>query len=230
LPVRHVIGVGLGWPGEPTVIVVVEGEIFREHKGVSMFYNGRIVHEGGFLMPDGTFQDEHPPVVFSLRHAERMSPAASYPQMIARVKEIASPLDEPTVALEGTSVGYSAVELFQRAGLHPYAIMVTGGDAVGGEGGFLHVPRKEIVSATQALLQTDRVRIGRDVPLAGELLRELQTFRMEPPGVSVQGSGGQQERLALTLAMALWVAKDRIHAPLNYPVIIHRRRRWRSRG
>jgi hypothetical protein len=76
------------------------------------------------------------------------------------------------------------------------------------EGGCTHVPKKELVSAVQALLQTRWLEVATGLPLAEALSREIASFR-----AAVKLSGGEEDMswrqrehddLVLAVALAAW--------------------------
>jgi hypothetical protein len=69
------------------------------------------------------------------------------------------------------------------------AVLIIAGHAVTrGEDGCTHVPKKELVSAVQALLQSRRLKVAIVLPLAEALSREMASFR-----ATVKLSGGEEE-------------------------------------
>jgi hypothetical protein len=227
---RHVIGVGLGMVSEPTAIIVVEGQVFPRFQGRPIFINGRIAHQKGFMTPEG-FVEEHPPIVFSVRHAERMGPGISYPAIVERVQDLAGKLEEPALALDATAVGWATVALFEKTGLRPTPILVTAGDAVTADRGYLKIPKKDLVSTAQTLLQGERLKIAREISLADLMLRELRGFRMTVPlGGDDRPAWreGPHDDLVLALSVGLWIAVDTIRVPPPMPVVLRMGRRYRG--
>jgi hypothetical protein len=56
-------------------------------------------------------------------------------------------------------------------------VVISAGHAVTrGEDGCTHVPKKELVSAVQALLQIRRLKVSAGLPLAEALSREMASF------------------------------------------------------
>jgi hypothetical protein len=101
---------------------------------------------------------------------------------------------------------------------------VVGGEAVVQEGTLYKVPKRELVSTAQILLQTSRLRIARGLSLSKLLARELSTFRMtrvllgqkdDPPAVWREGSA---DDLVLGLSIALWIANRHSGIPHGYCV------------
>jgi hypothetical protein len=94
-------------------------------------------------------------------------------------------------------------------------VLITSGATVStDEAGYTHVPKRDLVGATQVLLQNKQVRIGPSLPEAQTLTSELQTFQTK---ISVQTAHesfgawreGQHDDLVLALALALWFATTR---------------------
>jgi hypothetical protein len=117
--------------------------------------------------------------------------------------------------------GKGVVDLFAQArtsdrlrfaGVELAAITITGGTAVTEDGEGFRVPKRDLASAVQALLQEERVKVAPALPLARTLLDELVGFRVKidrATGHDSYGAGedwrsAPHDDLVLALAMALW--------------------------
>jgi hypothetical protein len=80
-----------------------------------------------------------------------------------------------------------------------------------GRGG-VHVPKKDLVSVMQVLLQTHRLRVTASLPLARVLVQELQTFKVKITDAGNETFGAWRERdhddLVLAVSLALWLAEN----------------------
>jgi hypothetical protein len=89
----------------------------------------------------------------------------------------------PTVHLvvNYTGVGRPVADMLLAAELDRTLTLVTitGGDAVTrGDNGEVRVPKRDLASPVQVLLQSDRLRIGQELPHARTLTDELVNFRV----------------------------------------------------
>ena len=123
---------------------------------------------------------------YDLRHLQRFPLHTDYPAIVDAVAALLGrePLGgaDVTLALDFTGVGRPIFDLFAKARLRGTLVPVTihGGDAASRDGRGWRVPKRELISATQVLLQTGRLRIagagrGRHAgPGAGRLPRQDQ--------------------------------------------------------
>ncbi len=156
-----------------------------------------------------------PEATYLCRHLERFKLGTSYPNQVARVRELCrrEPLlsNRPQLAVDQTGVGSAVVDIFKQAKLHAELrpILIHGGDHAVCENGTWRVPKRELVGCTQVALQTGRLKIAAELPEVSILTQELQNFQ-----VSISESGfdsyearvGKHDDLVLSLSMALWLA------------------------
>ena len=91
-------------------------------------------------------------------------------------------------------------------------VSITGGQAVTvAEDRSLHVPKKELVTCLQVVLQSHRLRIARGLHEAALLVRELQQFQVKITAAAHETFGvwreGQHDDLVLAVALACWWAE-----------------------
>ena len=125
---------------------------------------------------------------------------------------------EITLVVDATGVGAAVVDLLRQADLAPVPIVIHGGDAVGrdGHGGY-RVPKRDLVSVLQVLLQGRRLRVAEGLPEAAILTRELAAFRVKitASGHDSYGAGGgdlewrerPHDDIVLATALAAWYAR-----------------------
>ena len=158
-----------------------------------------------------------------VRHLERFELGTPYTAVVERVRGFSRtpPLsDKPTVLLvDKTGVGAAVLDAFSHTGINPTAITIHGGSAVSRDPqrpGF-RVPKRDLVTVVQILLQTRRLRVAEGLPEAETLRRELLNFRMKIDPRTAHDSyehwrEGDHDDLVLAVAMACWC------------------REWRNRG
>ncbi len=213
----NILSVDLGMGPDPTSLVVLEGRTWEYIETRQIEESQSTTFQPVFRTPEGTESYECPPPVFHLRHVERVSPGASYAELVERVRSIHNGLWEPMLVIDATGVGKAAVELFRRAGMSPWVVTITAGGDATEERMNARVPKRDVISTAQVLLQTERLKIARDLPNAQLLLRELQSFRMnvdlKKASDSLAWREGANDDLVLALAVGLWIGERRPGIP-----------------
>lgn len=153
---------------------------------------------------------------YALRHLYRWPLKTPYPQIIADVAELVArpPLNKPILAIDKTGVGAAVVDQFRqakiRARLTP--VLITAGHAVHFCEGEWHVPKKELVSAVQVILQARRIQFA-PLPQRELLVKELLAFRVKVSTAGNESFEAWRERdhddLVLAVAMAVWIGEGR---------------------
>ena len=154
-------------------------------------------------------QGEGRPAEYRVRHLERPPRGSSYPRVAARAREL---LEHPelrgaSLVVDATGVGRPVVDLLREHALDPVAVTITAGDAPGGSGSDLRVPKRDLVATLQVLLATGRLRVAASLPLARTLERELLAFRarVTPAGHDAYETGeAEHDDLVLAVALACW--------------------------
>lgn len=150
----------------------------------------------------------------AVRHLERFGLGTAYTAVCDRLALLfrEAPLADSTLALDLTAVGRPVLDLFRKARLRASlkAVTVSGGHKarLDPAGGWL-VPKKELVSTLQVLLQSRRLAVAGTLPEAQTLVCELENFRMREPKVFAedgveQWRDGPQDDLVLAVAIAAW--------------------------
>jgi hypothetical protein len=158
----------------------------------------------------------HPPLY--LRHLERFELGTKYTEIVGSVKRLL--LREPirrrlrhtALLVDKTGVGAAVVDSFWQAGVQPLSITIHGGSAVTPEplpGHGFRVPKRDLVSATQTLLQNERLKIAESLELAPTLKKELLNFRVKVDPKTAHDSyehwrEGDHDDLVLATALACW--------------------------
>jgi hypothetical protein len=126
------------------------------------------------------------------------------------------------LVIDATGVGAPVVDMVRRAdlgGIYVTAVTITGGNAVHRDGHrAASVPKRDLVSTLQVLLQSGRLKIAEGLPLARLLSVELLNFRatISLAGHDAYGAGaeaawreaGTNDDLVLAVALACWVAES----------------------
>ncbi len=149
----------------------------------------------------------------SLRHLERFELGTPYPRIVERVASmLATPplFERPTALLvDQTGVGQGVVDQLVQAGLSPIPISIHGGDRVSLQDPGYRVPKRDLFSAAQVLMQNGRLKIARSLPEAETLRQELMNFRVRIDSRTAHDSyshyrEGDHDDLVLATAMACW--------------------------
>jgi len=193
MPASYVMGLDLGPPGEPTGFAVLE----------------RPAAEAARSEPE-----------YHLRHLERFPPATSYPAIVESVARRAGtpPLRGSPLVVDRTAVGKAIIDRLRRSNLAVKLVVIGAGQAVlPADGGGLLVPKKDLVTGLQLLLQSRRLKVAPGLPEAEMLANELSGFRLRyvPIGDSdlAEWRVGRHDDLVFAVALACWYA-DR-HRPLG---------------
>jgi hypothetical protein len=117
-----------------------------------------------------------PEPVYEVRHLEHPPLRTPYTEVARRVGLL---LDTPPLrhnaelAVDSTGVGAAVVDILRDAGLSFKAVVITGGERESKDGSVYRIPKKDLVSAAQVLLQNRRLRISAALPEAKPLTEEL---------------------------------------------------------
>jgi len=156
---------------------------------------------------------ENPGSVFRCRFLKRFSLLTRYPTIVREVIQLCEtePLrsSDTHLVLDGTGVGRAVCDLFFRADIRATirAINIHGGNEVTNDGQWSNVPKRELVSVTQACLQSGRLQFAEKLPDLEILKSELQNFQVsisESGFDSYNARSGKHDDMVLALALALW--------------------------
>lgn len=148
--------------------------------------------------------------VYHVRHIERFRLGTLYRDIVAQVGEEMLLLPgRSQLVVDATGVGQGVIDLLEQAHLAPIAVTITAGDAVAGGGRSWRVPKRDLVSVLQVLLQSGRLKIAAELPEADMLVREFLSFRVKiSPRTAHDSYGawreGEHDDLVLAVALACW--------------------------
>jgi hypothetical protein len=178
----YFVGLDLGPPGEFTAVGVVErsGEVSA-------------------------------PPAYALRHLQRFPAGCAFTEVVPAVANLMGALPQAPLVVDFTAVGRPPVEALWTAlpGRRVVPVVVTNGLATADASGEHHVPKRELVSCLQLLLQGRRLRVARSLPEATTLADELATFRVKAPaGASATDWRDRpHDDLILAVVLACWWAE-----------------------
>ncbi len=128
------------------------------------------------------------------------------------------PVGETHVAqrliVDATGVGRPVVDRLRRERL-PGTLLdvtITGGDTATHQGSSWRVPKRELVSVAQVLLQSGRLKIAEALPDTAVLTRERLNFQVKINDLAHDSYGawreGTHDDLVLAVALACWAAEQ----------------------
>jgi len=133
-----------------------------------------------------------------------------YPEVISRVITIFNRSSKQiTLVVDQTGVGAPVVDSFRQAGLKPTGIAIHGGDKVTNEGSTYRVPKRDLMSGLQVLLQNGRLKVSKKLALAEVLVQEILNMRLKIDPLTAHDSysawrEAEHDDLVLATAMACW--------------------------
>lgn len=228
-PARHFayfVGLDLGQAADYTALAIIEEPLWVGGSWVSPAPMTRTQYT--LLREENRKKGRPPRPPLEVRHLERFELGTPYTRIVDRVNDIAhtSPLAElPSVLLvDKTGVGAAVLDTFEHSGIRPTAITIHGGSAVTCDPqrrGY-RVPKRDLVSAVQVLLQSRRLKIATGLPEASTLKKELLNFRVKVDPATAHDSyehwrQGDHDDLVLATAMACWFREARnVRAETRY--------------
>jgi len=111
--------------------------------------------------------------------------------------------------VDATGVGRPVIDLLRGAGLRPIPVNITGGYAVTYEHGYRNIPKRDLVSNLQVLLQSGQLKFAKDIHQMKTLIDELLAFQVKisTDGRDTYGNDWRQnphDDMVLALALACW--------------------------
>jgi hypothetical protein len=197
------VGLDLGQSQDYTAICVTE----RIQPRVDWLWDG--------LVPT-------PPAVYHCRHLERLPLGTSYPDIAAHIRAmlLRPPLceRETYMAIDATGVGRPVVDWFRRARLRVslYGVTIHGGDTTTKETAMdWHVPKRDLIAATQVLLQAQRLKFASALPETATLVKELLDYRVKIDPATAHDSynarEGVHDDLVLALALSVFIGEKLVY-------------------
>ena len=205
---RFVMGFDVGQANDYSAVVIVHS------------YRSRRVNErDAFAKP---VEERHHDLV----HAERFR-EIPYPEQIRRVAERFGEVEQhakidyrhatASLVVDATGVGKPILDALREAGLRPRGVIITGGETASRGDGIDRVPKRVLATTMQVALQSGRLRIAQELPVADLLEKELRGFRVK---ITLTGHvkfgndvGAWRESdhddLVLATALAVWTLENR---------------------
>ncbi len=156
---------------------------------------------------------------YGVRYLKRWTLGTGYTAIVSDLAGLVAkePLKGSALVVDETGVGKAVVDLLRAANLpvHLHPVLITAGHEVSlAESGSLHVPKKELVSTLQVLLQAHRLKVAA-LPERETLVKELLSFKVKISTAGNEIFESWRERdhddLVLATALAAWYAEK--HPP-----------------
>ena len=205
---QYILGVDLGQAHDFTALAIIE----------------RGVRPTGRVKTHSTrYGSHHYPQeyesTYQVRHLERLPRSTPYPQQVERVSSLVERVrnttgSAPRMAVDQTGVGRPVVDMLRAAGhKHLTAVSIHGGDQSTRDGSDHKVPKRELVSILQVLLQTDRLQVAASLPEAETLTREMLAFKVTLSATGHDSYGNDwrenaHDDLVLAVALAAWLGQS----------------------
>ena len=216
----YFIGCDLGQASDFTALVVLEaryvdtGRTETSIPGPVWYDRGRKI--GGYVDVSRVYENH-----YAVRHLERLAKGTPYPKQVALLKGLFDNLEAttrkaPTLVVDATGVGRPVLDMIRAIGLYPTAVTITAGDKVSQEDYYTYrVPKRDLVSVAQILLQSDRLKIAKALPDAQTLVDELLAFKVNINARGHDSYGNDvgswrenpHDDLVLATSLAAWFAE-----------------------
>ncbi len=156
-----------------------------------------------------------------LRNLHRVPLGTSYPEVAARVCRVTTHAElrgRCRLAVDATGVGRPVVEMIQgmNPGCRMQPVLITGGARETMTGGYHHVPKRDLITRLQILLQQGRLQIAARMKDAAELANEMAEMRVtKTPSGNEQFAAreGAHDDLVLAVALACWACEKEYPRP-----------------
>ncbi len=162
------------------------------------------------------------PSTYDAVQIERLPLKTRYTTVVDTIKEGIEllmrerPIPDVTLAIDYTGVGVAVLDIFIKAdlGIPIVPISIHGGFTVVHEDGVWRVPKADLVSILDVMIQNGRLKLSADSPNVADLRKELQSFRKTFTKLG-HATFGADERwreaphddLVLAAAIACWAAE-----------------------
>ena len=204
-PIIYIAGVDLGQARDFSAIVIDEVSLSTRQRH----------NQGDQTAVFGPVQTLHH---HALRHVERIPLGTSYPDVIARVREVFTRLPpmprHPKLIVDATGCGRPVVDEMRLAGLSPIGATITGGSGWSEDGRTksCRVAKALLASTIAVALETRRLTVPADGPHRDTLRRELANFRVKfNPNANETFEAWREadhDDLVLAAALAVWCGEQ----------------------
>ena len=148
---------------------------------------------------------------FSVRQLKRIPLGTKYTDVAETVQRLLQRITKKydcTLVVDATGVGQPVVEMFYamppRATMVP--VVITGAGSESKVRDEWRVPKQDLISGLQIMLETEQLSIAQDLTFAPALLEELVEMQ-SVNGRSAEAGAGEHDDLVIAVALATWRAR-----------------------
>lgn len=179
---RYILGVDLGQTYDYTVLSILDAK-FNE--------NGKLSYD----------------LVFLKKFALKQSYLAVVEE-IERIVEFYKIVKEYALVIDYTGVGHPVFDIFVTKGLNPMGVTITAGLKSNQQAyNKITVPKKDLVTYLQIVLQNRRLRISKHLSLLNDFKQELLNFKFKVGAsmkMSFGGTQGYHDDIVISVGLAVW--------------------------
>ena len=155
-------------------------------------------------------------IAYHLRHIERPPRGTEYPAIADRIMQIAisdtMKDHEKAIVLDYTGVGRPVYDMMIEKGFEYCltGISITGGNDANYNKGVYNVPKRDLITNLQVMLQEGSLKIAKGIKEGDALVDEMMNFQVKisATGHDTYGArSGTHDDIVLSVAMACWLAK-----------------------
>lgn len=156
---------------------------------------------------------------YNLVFLEQLPLKTSYPAIIERTQDI---LENPVIKnnnhflIDASGVGNPLMQMMYSKGLAPIGVVIVSGLTVNArEGGGYNVPKRDLVTSLQAVMNSRRLQIPKNLPNIEQLRSQILNFKMKQKQSGSIGFEAASERvhddIVMSLAINIWYL-ERLYA------------------
>jgi len=158
------------------------------------------------------------PLRFRVLYLERMLLGTPYPRVVERVRQVVRQSAQQgrcTLVMDATGLGTPVLDMMRAAnlGCEIVPVLLTGGERESCANGVWHVPKRDLITGLQAMLDKEELWLPSRLPAARDLAREIagMDVKISDRGRVSYGRSreGEHDDLVIATALACWRAQRR---------------------
>lgn len=153
---------------------------------------------------------------YHLRYLERFN-GASYPAIVARLKELADNRKlftgekPPVMVIDSTGVGAAVDDMLREFPIPLVGIKIHGGNIMTRKGSEFHVPKRALIHTLAATFRKGLLKMSVSITAGQYIVKELQAFTRalsRRTGHDTYNGKGEHDDIILALAMAVYTGEQ----------------------
>ena len=195
---RIFVGLDLGQSQDPSALSIVErAEVFPGEM-------------------DWVTYERRRPLRFRVLYLERLLLGTPYPRVVERVRQVVRQSAQQgrcTLVMDATGLGTPVLDMMRAAnlGCEIVPVLLTGGERESCANGVWHVPKRDLITGLQLMLERRELGLPSRLPAARDLAKEIAGM-----GVTISERGrvsygrsreGEHDDLVIATALACWRAR-----------------------